>query len=121
MMNMKKIFYLLMIFAVFFAQGMEEQDSSGEHPEVLIEDLANLTDNDLAFKDSDQLELLLHQIDRALQDPLNDFKGHFNVPEITDHIDQLIRPGYNAFNTKMDNLLHLRQRIKNLLELRDRS
>jgi len=114
---MKIIFYCLPILLSLNAVilSMKRDDLSGGHSKVLIEDLANITDADLEFKDSDQLELLLSEIDDSMQDPQNDFDGEFNAPEITDDVND----NYQQLNSKISHLKTLKQDIETLLRSRD--
>jgi len=116
-MKLRKIFYYMaVIFSLYsFVLSMEKADLSGEHPKILPEDLANLTDIDLEFKDSDVLEVLLGKIDESKQDPQNDFDGKFNVPEITDDAND----DYPESNSKIDDLEDLKEDIKDILSKRD--
>lgn len=110
------IYTYILIAANAFIFAMEKPDSTAKHPDILIEDLDNLSDFDLEFKDSDQLELLLKEIDEGLQDPQNDLTGAFNLPEITDHLEEIVRN--SGFNTKIAELENLKQKIVNILRER---
>lgn len=121
-MNANKIVYSI-IFLLIFNKSILTVDSSRErldieahHPEVLIEDLANLTDTDLEFKDDDQLEHLLMVIDDELKNIQNDFEGQFNIPEITDH-----EPGTHFVGpySKTADLHRMKQKISNILSERE--
>jgi len=91
---------------------MSRLDIEAHRPEMLIEDLVNLTDSDLELKDDDQLRHLLLVIDDELKNPQNDFDGEFNIPEITDHA-----PGAHDVGpySKRAELQRLKQRIINIL------
>ncbi len=121
-MIIKKLVYclalLLNLSTFIFSRVAIDNGDSIEHPDILIEDLANLTDLDLEFKDSDQLELLLAEIDDDMRDPQNDFEGRFNVPEITDHVNEGI-PGNIRYGSKMGVLQQLKQRINGMLSERN--
>lgn len=107
---------LFLLISNKYIFSINRLDVEAHHPEVLIEDLVNLTDVELELKDPDQLEHLLMIVDDELRNPQNDFDGEFNIPEITDH-----EPGIHfvgAYSKEAD-LQRLKQKISNILRIKD--